>query len=140
MQPGMTTAAQCDLPGRFLPTRPAMVDQQLSVRETNPTTAVPPEHLFTETAEILSGMPLAVIAGSAESLREQRRTATGPAPPGRLSHWSVSSLPLPCPAVASTWIEASGKPLSSAASRSWRSNQVELRDESCGRSQTPAQS
>jgi len=32
MQPGMATAAQCNLPSRFLLARPAMVDEQLSVR------------------------------------------------------------------------------------------------------------
>ncbi len=141
MQPGMAAAAHCDLPRRFVRARAAMVDEQRPVGETHLTAAVPPEHLLAETAESVAGVPPAIIIATTQSVRDEHRLAADPAPPGRLLHRSGSPAPLPCPAAAaSTRIEASGNPLSSAASRSWRSNQVELRDESCGRSQTPAQS
>ncbi len=43
MQPGMAATTERDLPGRFLRARPAMVDEQLPVSQTDLTTAVPPE-------------------------------------------------------------------------------------------------
>ncbi len=137
MELGVTAAAQRDLPRRFFRSWPAMVNHERSLRQTELATAISPQHLLPETAKTAAGVTASIVTPSAETLCEEYRVAARAAPPGLLPHSAAS---LPCSEEHRTRIQASGKPLSSAASTSWRSSHAEPSVPSAGQSQTPEKS
>jgi len=74
----MTAPAQGNVQLRPVGPWTAMVDKQALVRETELAAPIAPQHRFAMSAKALLGVPAPVVTRSAESPREQHRTATRP--------------------------------------------------------------
>jgi hypothetical protein len=86
----MAASADRNLQRRFLPARPAMVDDQRLESQTHLAAPIATQNLLAETAEPEARAPLPVIAAPAQAAGNQRRTAASAAPPRPLPHTAVA--------------------------------------------------
>src|SRR3954447_9895024 len=143
MEAQMAASAEGNLQGRFLPAGPAMVDHQGVEGQAHLAAPIATQNLLAETAEPEARAPPPVIAAPAQAAGNQRRTAAGAAPKRPLPHTETPGPAQPAPAspfAATTWIQAKGNPLSTAAAESCSSSQRGLKPASRGVIHSPGRS